>query len=84
MLLFSILFVIKYCFCLSLLHSIICSSDTECAICNDKLKDAVALPCLHTFCYLCVAAWFTESKKCPVCNNDIPGDFELPSDEIIR
>ncbi|XP_057290514.1 E3 ubiquitin-protein ligase rnf213-alpha-like isoform X3 [Hydractinia symbiolongicarpus] len=61
------------------------TSDTECAICNDILKDAVALPCLHTFCYLCVVAtWFMEPKKCPVCNNDIPGDFELPSDEIIR
>lgn len=37
-----------------------------CPICMDAIKDAVALPCAHTFCRVCINRC-AEDNGCPIC-----------------
>ena len=46
----------------------------SCNICLDeyKIKDKISyLPCFHFFHYNCIKKWIENSKKCPLCNNEI-------------
>lgn len=59
-------------------------SDLDCPICLEKLRDPKYLPCLHTFCELCIQSFIdssisdcvrnqkTISFDCPVCRRVIP------------
>ena len=43
-----------------------------CPICLDTLTLPVILSCSHRFCFSCLAAWSTQSQKCPVCRLEHP------------
>ncbi|XP_035590372.1 tripartite motif-containing protein 65 isoform X2 [Oncorhynchus keta] len=50
----------------------------SCAICLDRFKVPVTIPCGHTFCRDCITIhWDTKSKSdigphCPICNEKFP------------
>lgn len=47
----------------------------ECAVCLQTCIHPARLPCSHIFCYLCVKGVANQSKKCPMCRQEIPADF---------
>ncbi|KAH0548421.1 E3 ubiquitin-protein ligase RNF146 isoform X6 [Cotesia glomerata] len=47
----------------------------ECAVCLQICVHPARLPCSHVFCYLCVKGVANQSKKCPMCRQEIPPDF---------
>ncbi|XP_012278693.1 E3 ubiquitin-protein ligase RNF146 [Orussus abietinus] len=47
----------------------------ECAVCLQPCIHPARLPCSHIFCYLCVKGVANQSKKCPMCRQEIPPDF---------
>ncbi|XP_074096496.1 ring finger protein 146 isoform X2 [Cotesia typhae] len=47
----------------------------ECAVCLQTYVHPARLPCSHVFCYLCVKGVANQSKKCPMCRQEIPPDF---------
>lgn len=47
------------------------SSDDDCIICMDRQPEVI-LPCLHSFCSLCIEQWNENGKKaCPVCSHEM-------------
>uniref|UniRef100_G3NN80 Tripartite motif containing 65 n=1 Tax=Gasterosteus aculeatus TaxID=69293 RepID=G3NN80_GASAC len=52
------------------------NSSLICAICLDRFRIPVTIPCGHTFCQKCIAThWDTKSKSgigpgCPMCNEE--------------
>ncbi|KAJ7987857.1 hypothetical protein DPEC_G00330910 [Dallia pectoralis] len=50
----------------------------SCAICLDRFRVPVTIPCGHTFCQDCITEhWDTKSKSdigphCPICNEEFP------------
>lgn len=44
-------------------------SEFICGCCSDLLIQPTTLTCGHSFCRLCLAQWFTQSRKrtCPFC-----------------
>ncbi|KAF2214919.1 hypothetical protein CERZMDRAFT_82810 [Cercospora zeae-maydis SCOH1-5] len=38
----------------------------ECAICLERPKKPVQLPCSHIYCNLCIRKWFKRSNTCPL------------------
>ncbi|VDO30023.1 unnamed protein product [Brugia timori] len=47
---------------------------TECIICMERRPDVV-LPCVHTFCSLCIEQWKAMKKDwCPLCRNPLELD----------
>lgn len=60
--------------------------ELECQICMDKPKE-IALPCTHSFCFLCFKSWTAQSKTCPICRSKLgcsEGDdlWDLMSSEV--
>ena len=64
---------------------------TKCGICKETVTDPKALPCLHTFCLVCLREWIshdhgdgasssTESTLvvCPACKKTV----HLPVDGV--
>ena len=58
---------------------------TKCGICKDTITDPKALPCLHTFCLVCLREWTdhdttTSSSHviCPACKKA----FSLPDEGV--
>ncbi|XP_015114537.1 E3 ubiquitin-protein ligase RNF146 isoform X1 [Diachasma alloeum] len=51
------------------------STSLECAVCLQQCIHPAKLPCTHIFCYLCVKGVANQSKKCPMCRQEIPADF---------
>lgn len=49
--------------------------DRECAVCLQPCVHPAELPCHHVFCYLCVKGVANQSKRCPMCRQEIPPDF---------
>ncbi|XP_043284081.1 E3 ubiquitin-protein ligase RNF146 isoform X2 [Venturia canescens] len=47
----------------------------ECAVCLQPCIHPARLPCSHIFCYLCVKGVANQSKRCPMCRQEIPADF---------
>eukprot|EP01137_Pigoraptor_chileana_P009765 Opistho-2@58490 len=45
----------------------IAEADNTCAICQEDLRDPVALHCKHIFCEDCVGAWLERERTCPLC-----------------
>jgi hypothetical protein len=44
----------------------------ECCICLSIPKDAVILPCSHTFCKVCIEPWLINHGCCPTCRAPTP------------
>ena len=56
-------------------------STYDCIICKDTYHKGdyfYKTKCSHTFCIKCSEEWFGQSKKCPLCMNDIT-EIELKS-----
>ncbi|XP_063991761.1 E3 ubiquitin-protein ligase RNF146 isoform X2 [Diachasmimorpha longicaudata] len=51
------------------------TTSLECAVCLQQCIHPAKLPCTHIFCYLCVKGVANQSKKCPMCRQEIPADF---------
>ncbi|XP_034941916.1 E3 ubiquitin-protein ligase rnf146 isoform X2 [Chelonus insularis] len=51
------------------------SSTVECAVCLQAYIHPAKLPCNHVFCYLCIKGVANQSKRCPMCRQEIPTDF---------
>lgn len=51
------------------------STVPECAVCLQPCIHPARLPCSHIFCYLCVKGVANQSKRCPMCRQEIPADF---------
>lgn len=51
------------------------SAVPECAVCLQLCIHPARLPCNHVFCYLCVKGVANQSKRCPMCRQEIPADF---------
>ncbi|CAD1478758.1 unnamed protein product, partial [Heterotrigona itama] len=47
----------------------------ECAVCLQPCIYPARLPCNHIYCYLCVKGVANQSKRCPMCRQEIPPDF---------
>ncbi|XP_066589245.1 E3 ubiquitin-protein ligase RNF146 [Prorops nasuta] len=47
----------------------------ECAVCLQPCIHPAILPCKHIYCYLCVKGVANQSKRCPMCRQEIPPDF---------
>ncbi|KAI9499131.1 hypothetical protein BDB00DRAFT_219905 [Zychaea mexicana] len=43
----------------------------SCTICVDYFESPYTLQCGHTFCKVCIRAWFGQQKSCPGCRRDI-------------
>lgn len=54
------------------------NSNLTCAICLDRFRVPVTIPCGHTFCQRCITVhWDTQSKsdvgpQCPICSEKFP------------
>ena len=53
---------------------------TKCSICHSIMNDPKALPCLHTYCRLCIQEWAKKGEEpsvvsCPICREKT----QLPS-----
>src|SRR6218665_895442 len=58
---------------------------TECCICTEMFTDPRMLPCIHTFCLLCLEKTKSESQKkpgdkmpCPLCRKE----FIIPTEGL--
>ncbi|XP_014219824.1 E3 ubiquitin-protein ligase RNF146-A-like isoform X2 [Copidosoma floridanum] len=47
----------------------------ECAVCLQNCIHPARLPCNHVFCYLCIKGVANQSKRCPMCRQEIPAGF---------
>ncbi|XP_077255213.1 E3 ubiquitin-protein ligase rnf146-like [Temnothorax americanus] len=47
----------------------------ECAVCLQPCIHPARLPCSHIYCYLCVKGVANQSKRCPMCPQEISPDF---------
>jgi len=52
----------------------------ECSICTEVYSDPRSLPCIHSYCFKCIADWCKDKQPgdkvaCPLCRQDfiIPG-----------
>ncbi|XP_038155230.1 tripartite motif-containing protein 65 [Cyprinodon tularosa] len=54
------------------------NSNLTCAICLERYRYPVTIPCGHTFCKDCITThWDTKSRsnigpRCPICNDEFP------------
>ncbi|XP_002735871.1 tripartite motif-containing protein 2-like [Saccoglossus kowalevskii] len=63
----------------------------QCAFCIERLRKPKILPCLHTFCEVCLGQWVRKNVGkliCPVCRNEYPlpekGIMGLPDNFFIN
>ncbi|XP_033126772.1 tripartite motif-containing protein 45-like [Anneissia japonica] len=53
----------------------------ECPLCMDRFTDPKLLPCVHSFCLLCLEKWTKERNgilSCPTCREI----FQIPTDGL--
>lgn len=51
----------------------------------DPLARAVTLPCMHSFCRVCLVQWLHIKRNCPVCKGALEGYlFDIKSDESFQ
>jgi len=58
------------------------TSEEQCPICQEDLKDPRLLPCIHSFCLECLQRYCRDAEgddmPCPICRYE----FEIPKDGI--
>uniref|UniRef100_A0A8C9TYL3 RING-type E3 ubiquitin transferase n=1 Tax=Scleropages formosus TaxID=113540 RepID=A0A8C9TYL3_SCLFO len=57
-----------------------------CPVCLGDPQDPLSLPCEHIYCLKCIKQWFLVPGQmmCPVCKQEVPGDFALTVSEDVR
>ncbi|KAF9259450.1 hypothetical protein L218DRAFT_963613 [Marasmius fiardii PR-910] len=51
--------------------------ENQCCICLQALVDrTVVPPCSHEFCFECLMIWTEQSRRCPLCSQDI-GEYVI-------
>ncbi|KAM6953843.1 nuclear factor 7, ovary-like [Aplochiton taeniatus] len=61
------------------------TEDLTCSICLSLFSDPVSLPCLHSFCRLCVSEALRTQSSCPLCRDDVPtGETNLTTNHIVK
>ena len=55
-----------------------------CDICKELIQNPVALPCLHTFCSLCIRLALKSQLKCPTCYQECKGSMELKKNHFVQ
>ncbi|XP_053562489.1 E3 ubiquitin-protein ligase RNF213 [Bombina bombina] len=49
-----------------------------CPVCQEDPQEPVCLPCNHVVCQSCIKQWLqTGRKTCPVCNTELPENFNI-------
>ncbi|KAI0263551.1 hypothetical protein BC834DRAFT_924879 [Gloeopeniophorella convolvens] len=49
--------------------------EDHCAICLQSINDRTVVPtCSHEFCFECLMVWSEQSRRCPLCSQNI-GDY---------
>lgn len=51
-------------------------SAIDCPVCLGTAVFPVRIPCGHVFCFLCVKGAARQAKRCPMCRQPIPTDFD--------
>lgn len=54
-----------------------------CGICLAPPRNAIELPCSHTFCFLCVKGTLETTGKCALCRWEIPLSFNFIEHDIL-
>lgn len=47
----------------------------DCSICLGSALFPIRIPCGHIFCFLCIKGAARQAKKCPLCRQHVPVDF---------
>jgi hypothetical protein len=50
------------------------NTPTQCPICIDLFPinfEFYNMVCMHHFCFKCAEKWFSQSEKCPLCNQNL-------------
>ncbi|KAL2916508.1 E3 ubiquitin-protein ligase rad18 [Polyrhizophydium stewartii] len=55
----------------------------RCAICKELLSAAMALPCVHSFCSLCIRRHFQRKLQCPSCRTPVQGVHVLKNNRLL-
>ena len=55
-----------------------------CDICKETIHNPMALPCLHTFCSLCIRLSLKSQLKCPTCSEVCKGSMELKKNHFVQ
>ncbi|XP_077982039.1 E3 ubiquitin-protein ligase TRIM56-like [Glandiceps talaboti] len=59
-------------------HKIISDIDRRillCSICQERMENPKILPCVHTFCEVCLSEWIKKNNgelTCPICRESCP------------
>ena len=53
------------------------SSEGECSVCLDQVKNTALIPCGHRFCDGCVRGIKRQSKWCPTCRSPFTGELRI-------
>lgn len=52
------------------------SEFNECPVCLGPVMFPVRTPCGHVFCFLCIKGAARQARRCPMCRQHIPNDFD--------
>ncbi|KXT16320.1 hypothetical protein AC579_3744 [Pseudocercospora musae] len=54
------------------------SRDTDCTICQERVKDPVVTECRHIYCFECIQQWLRRSIQCPDCRRRLHKERVTP------
>ncbi|KAL5037019.1 E3 ubiquitin-protein ligase rad18 [Batrachochytrium dendrobatidis] len=55
----------------------------RCPICKELFDAAMILPCIHTFCSLCIRQSLLVKMQCPSCGKDVTGLHALKNNRVL-
>ena len=56
----------------------------RCPVCRDFYQAAMSLPCLHSFCSLCIRRYLQSTQKCPSCHLAVDGPHVLKKNALLE
>ncbi|RUS34003.1 hypothetical protein BC938DRAFT_482876 [Jimgerdemannia flammicorona] len=68
----------------SIIDTISHSTDENCAICMDVIKNMTITTCAHLFCMECIRPWVEKQQRCPACRKSLTlrGLTEVAAEEV--
>ncbi|KAH6562567.1 hypothetical protein BASA62_009104 [Batrachochytrium salamandrivorans] len=55
----------------------------QCPICKELLNAAMSLPCIHSFCSLCIRQHLLLKMRCPSCSKEVDGLHALKNNRVL-